>query len=100
MEKKCNNCGFSNNPDNANFCGKCGNKFSVFDKIADWCNDNPCIFLGISMFIIFVILICILLFRVFILKVDMSSADIKSEIFFYIFISIFSYLFTLISQNW
>lgn len=31
MAKKCYNCGFSDNPDNANFCGKCGNKLSVLD---------------------------------------------------------------------
>lgn len=32
MGKKCNNCGFSDNPENANFCGKCGNKLSLYDK--------------------------------------------------------------------
>lgn len=30
--KKCNICGFSDNLDNANFCGKCGNKLSEFDN--------------------------------------------------------------------
>lgn len=33
MVKRCSNCGFSSNPDNANFCGKCGKKLSSFD---DW----------------------------------------------------------------
>ena len=33
MGKKCYKCGFSDNPDNANFCGKCGNKLSLVD---DW----------------------------------------------------------------
>lgn len=32
MAKKCSSCGFSDNPDNANFCGKCGNKFSLFEN--------------------------------------------------------------------
>lgn len=32
MAKKCYNCGFSDNPDNANFCGKCGNKLSFIDN--------------------------------------------------------------------
>ena len=32
MAKKCYNCGLSDNPDNANFCGKCGNKLSLLDN--------------------------------------------------------------------
>ena len=32
MAKKCYNCGFSDNPDSANFCGKCGNKLSLLDN--------------------------------------------------------------------
>lgn len=61
MEKKCNNCGFSNNPDNANFCGKCGNKLSLvddertfFQRILDWfyCFFNNYIIRGIFFFIV------------------------------------------------
>ena len=32
MAKKCYNCGLSDNPDSANFCGKCGNKLSLLDN--------------------------------------------------------------------
>lgn len=32
MAKKCYNCGFSDNPDNANFCGKCGKNLSLLDN--------------------------------------------------------------------
>lgn len=28
MEKKCNNCGFLDNPENAKYCGKCGTVLS------------------------------------------------------------------------
>ncbi len=29
MAKRCNDCGFSDNPDSAKFCGKCGRSLSI-----------------------------------------------------------------------
>lgn len=32
MSKKCNNCGFQQNPDNAHYCGKCGKQLGYSDN--------------------------------------------------------------------
>jgi len=32
MAKKCSSCGFSDNPDNAHYCGKCGKDIDIYGR--------------------------------------------------------------------
>ena len=32
MPKKCSSCGFSDNPDNAHYCGKCGKDIDIYGR--------------------------------------------------------------------
>ena len=31
MAKKCSSCGFTNNPDDAHYCGKCGKNMGIYE---------------------------------------------------------------------
>lgn len=42
MGKRCDKCGFLNNPDNANYCGKCGHNIADYGSIWKLYDSSSC----------------------------------------------------------